>query len=325
MNKPLISKVAKQLIKRAYAFTLGKPIGKYKEKERQLFLSSKLRHVSKQELVEDIRNFGFFSGSTVFVHSSLKNIGYIEGGAVTILEVLIDVIVHQCKGTLALPAFSINGTMHNTLQEGKCFDVIKTPTNMGALPLKFSKMDGVIRSVHPTHSVAAMGNEASWLTEGHISCGTNFGPGSPFHRLIETDGYICGLGTHLGTVTFYHVLEDTIPDYPVNIYSKDSPFEIVCKDINGVEHRNKYYSHKKDGSRTRIDSSNNIWIREIYTKYFEAYGNLRWHKIGETKAWVIKASDMYRCMKELCDMRLTIYTTESEGIPAPTGLKGTMG
>ncbi len=307
----------KDLIKRIYALTLNKPIKAMHKIFRKATLSRELRHISKQELINDIDSIGFPYGAVVFVHSSLKRIGFVDGGADAILGALIEVIVNNNKGTLALPAFSIIGTMHSTMQTIKSFDVRRTPTNMGALPRSFAKMRGVKRSIHPTHSVFAMGSLANWLTEEHLYCGTNFGPGSPLHKLIESDGYICGIGTHLGTVTFYHVLEDTEPDFPLQVYSDDSPFEIICKDVNGMEHMNTYYSHKSDGSRTRIDSPNNPWIRNVYTRYFEKYGDLQWHKIGETKAWTIKASDMYRCMNELCNMNLTIYTIKNEvNLPA---------
>ena len=58
-------------------------------------------------------------------------------------------------------------------------------------------------------------------------------PTSPLGRVLEADGYIMGLGTDLGPVTFYHVLEDLCGDsFPFPVYTPDSP--VVVKSRAGT-------------------------------------------------------------------------------------------
>jgi aminoglycoside 3-N-acetyltransferase len=47
------------------------------------------------------------------LHSSLKSIGYVEGGAQTVIEAILDVI--SSSGTLVVPTYSMRSSMSETL------------------------------------------------------------------------------------------------------------------------------------------------------------------------------------------------------------------
>ena len=157
-------------------------------------------------------------GAVVLVHSSLKALGFVEGGPSTVVDCLVESIVRRRHGTLVLPTFSIDGTMYGTLQAANpdtvLFDAVKTPSNLGAIPEAFRIYPGVVRSVHPTHSFAALGPLAQELTATHHLCGSTFGQGSPMAAMLSHDSWILGLGTNLGNVTFYHCLEEIEDDFP---------------------------------------------------------------------------------------------------------------
>ena len=84
------------------------------------------------------------------------------------------------KGTLVFPTFSIDKTMENTLNNKKyIFNPNTTPSTVGKITEVFRTLPDVKRSLHPTHSVAALGPLAEELTNTHLDDGTNFGRSSP--------------------------------------------------------------------------------------------------------------------------------------------------
>ena len=68
---------------------------------------------------------------------------------------------------------------------------------MGFVTEVFRRTPGVVRSIHPTHSVSALGPLARHLTEAHHRAPSVFGTGSPWQRFADTlpvvDEYAMGL------------------------------------------------------------------------------------------------------------------------------------
>ena len=286
--------------------------------KRQLSRRSEARqrdtqsHFGKEHLVAELEACGFRNEGIVFVHSSLSALGYVEGGARTVVDALRTVIVEQRHGTLAMPLFSLDGSMYDTVRSGAVFDVRSSPSLMGAITEAFRGFPEVERSLHPTHSVGALGSRATWLVGGHETCGSNFGDGSPLGRLLEAGGLLMGLGTDLGPVTFYHVLEDRRDDFPRRVYTSDSPLRATCIDTDGARHEIAVMCHDPQQSKTRIDRAAGRWIRNYITTYLETHGGLRWHTLGAGKLWIIDTRDMYRCLEDLLDQGITIYTVQEQ-------------
>lgn len=274
---------------------------------RKRQLSGALTHVSAQTLQRDLSASPLPAGASVLVHTSLKAIGFVEGGADAVVDAMIRSVVEVGGGTLMLPTYSIDGTMRNTMLSGRVFDVRTTPSNLGAIPEAFRRRPEVRRSVHPTHSFSALGPQAAWLTADHHLAGSNFGSDTPMMRLMERGGYLMGIGTHLGTVTFYHCLEDMLDNFPLAAYSDDSPFEVRCIDWSGHEHTLRLPAHSPIHVETRIDRPENHAIRDLYTQRLEARAGLRWFPVGTTRGWVIALDDMYRECLHLLEEGLSIY------------------
>ncbi|WP_217619280.1 AAC(3) family N-acetyltransferase, partial [Achromobacter sp. GbtcB20] len=121
--------------------------------EQQIRRSS--RHVTRAELVRDLAGLGIARGDTLFVHSSLKSLGYVEGGAAAVVGALQDAAGPE--GTLLVPTYYLPaGTVKAACEmEGYVFDPNRHGTNMGRLPETFLTQAATHRSVHPTHSVSA--------------------------------------------------------------------------------------------------------------------------------------------------------------------------
>lgn len=182
-------------------------------------------------IASDLRNLGILPGQTVLVHSSFKAMGPVPGGLETVLRGLLDALGDA--GTLLMPALSLR------IKPPQAFDVRRTPASIGALPEYFRTRPGTLRSLHPTHSVCAVGPRARGLLAHHHLDRTPCGPHSPFRKLAESEGRIIMLGCGLRPNTTMHALEE----YTAPPYLFGPPCVYTLKDHEGRTHRRQYSTH----------------------------------------------------------------------------------
>src|SRR5262249_46342225 len=90
-----------------------------------------------------------------------------------------------------------------------------------------------IRSAHPTHSVAAFGPMAEQLIADHHLAKTPCGKGTPYGRLLDTDGNILFMGTDIGVMTFFHYVEEELESQlPFSPFTTQS-FVLQSRDRHG--------------------------------------------------------------------------------------------
>ena len=168
------------------------------------------------DLLRRLRRLGIEPGDTVLVHSSFDAFEGFTGKPTDVIAALEEVIGPQ--GALLMPTLPFTGTAVEYVKENPLFDVARTPSRMGLITELFRRSPGVIRSVHPTHSVAVWGAGAESIALGHHEAKTPCGKGTPFTRLLERQGKILLLGVDIGSVTFYHgveeILEARLPTSP---------------------------------------------------------------------------------------------------------------
>ena len=58
--------------------------------------------MTKQELVEELKKIGLKEGMEIEVHSSLGSLGYVEGGAETVIEALMECVTD--RGSIFMPS-----------------------------------------------------------------------------------------------------------------------------------------------------------------------------------------------------------------------------
>jgi len=158
--------------------------------------------LSKNQLTTAFRQAGLAKGDLILVHSSLRKLGPVEGGADTVLDALMEVIGPE--GTLALPTHSFDVV---TARQ-PVFHQILTPSSVGTLSNVFRKRAGVLRGLHPTHSIAAIGPLAKKLMEGHEKEATPCSANSPYARLREWNGKVLIIGEGLECCTLFHACEE---------------------------------------------------------------------------------------------------------------------
>ena len=159
---------------------------------------------TRDAIIRDLHALGVREGDTILMHSSMKSLGTTETP-----EYVLDAIQAAVgdSGTLALPALSY-ATVGS---ENPYWDYYETPACVGLLPETFRHMPGVLRSVHPTHSVCARGAGAAALVAGHENDHTPVGENSPYRKLPGLGGKILMLGCTMRPMTFMHGVEEVAP------------------------------------------------------------------------------------------------------------------
>jgi aminoglycoside N3'-acetyltransferase len=116
--------------------------------------------------------------------------------------------------TLVMPAFTFHvpgGDLPAHFRANPRFDARRQPSQMGIVSEIFRRTPGVLRSLHPTHSVCALGPAAADLTAEHHLGATTFGARSPFAKMADLDTVVIGLGKpYYRVLTQTHVPEDLL-------------------------------------------------------------------------------------------------------------------
>ena len=271
------------------------------------------KHVTRTQLTADLLKLGVNAGDTLFVHSSLKSLGYVEGGADAVVGALQDAVGPQ--GTLLLPTYYMpGGTIRGTCElKDYVFDARKHGTNMGRLPEAFLASPGTLRSIHPTHSVSAWGKHAAYLTEAHHKAPSVFGTGSPWQRFLEIpNAKVLGLGITMGPVTFYHLLEDTLGDaFPIRVW-QDKTYQMPCLDSEGKTWQVPVRPYDPALSERRIDHKLRADLQAYFKQEFERAGLRVNGRVGDADSWFIPAAGFFDHLKQLAFKNITIYSTADE-------------
>lgn len=155
--------------------------------------------LSRQQVKDALVREGISSGDVLLVHSSLRSVGPIDGGADALIDGLLETV--GSDGILAMPAFNYTRPLPTPY-----FDMHATPSRAGALTECYRKRPESVRSFHPTHSVVAQGKRAAEFLSGHEKC-LAFGVGSPIDRLAHAGGWVLLLGVTQTANSCVHVGE----------------------------------------------------------------------------------------------------------------------
>lgn len=151
--------------------------------------------LTKADIVAGLKEVGLKPGDKVLVHSSMAALGKVEGGPETVIDALIETVGE--KGLVAVPTFACKAP----------FDRKSSTTALGAVPDLLWRRPNAVRSLHPTHSVAAIGNGAEELIKDHEKAPTAYGEGTPYYKLAKSGGKILLLGVDQDRNTTLHTAE----------------------------------------------------------------------------------------------------------------------
>jgi aminoglycoside 3-N-acetyltransferase len=224
-------------------------------------------------LVEDLRELGVEEGDTLLVHSSIRAVGEMENRADTLLDALCKAVGEE--GLLVLPTHT--WAYINALNP--VFSVEKSTSCVGKLPEIFRKRPDVIRSWHPTHSVAAWGRDAAAFCAGHETFDTPCAWDSPWGRLAQRNGKILMLGVPLTRNTFIHGVEEW-EKVPGRLTPGWEPLVTIAPDGRHID----VPSHRHMGNVS--EHYDKLGEPLIYTKLAQT------GKVGEAFSWLFPAEPL---------------------------------
>jgi aminoglycoside 3-N-acetyltransferase len=178
------------------------------------------RPVTGPELAEDLRALGVRPGTVLMVHTRMSAIGWVVGGAETVVAALLDALGPD--GTLLAYVGWSDGTggmdrwppeWQDAYRRARPpFDALfsESDAQMGRVPERIRTWPGAEASGSHFRRMVAIGPKAGWLTENQ-PWDHAFGPGSPLAKLVEADGQILMLGAPLDRLTIIHHAESLVP------------------------------------------------------------------------------------------------------------------
>jgi len=177
-------------------------------------------------IYQDLTKLGIRRGDILLVHSSLSSLGWVCGGAQSVILALMNVVGND--GTLIMPAHS--GDWSDPAEWGNppvpkewnqiiyenmpAFEPEKTPTRgMGCIAELFRTFPDTIRSNHPQVSFSANGKYAKKIIENHV-LSPQLGMNSPLGKMYNLRGKVLLLGVGYDSCTSFHLAESLINEMP---------------------------------------------------------------------------------------------------------------
>ncbi|MEU9795669.1 aminoglycoside 3-N-acetyltransferase [Streptomyces sparsogenes] len=173
--------------------------------------------VTRGRLGRDLAALGLGEGDVVMFHTRMSALGYVAGGAQTVIDALRDVV--GTRGTLMVTCGWNDAPPYDFVTwpqawqdalraEHPAYDpaLSEADHNNGRLPEALRRRPGAVRSRHPDVSFAALGAAAEELMADH-PWDDPHGPDSPLARLVAHGGRVLMLGAPLDTMTLLHHCE----------------------------------------------------------------------------------------------------------------------
>lgn len=164
--------------------------------------------VTWQDMQAALGRLGVRECDSLLTHSSFKSLGETENGADTVVKGMQSAVGEQ--GTVVFPTLCQKDWEH--VYENWHTDA---PSDVGYLTNYFRLLPGAKRSNQATHSIAAIGRHAEYLTSTHGESGlrygifgdTPFSADSPWEKMYELNTKVLFLGVGLRKCTFRHYAE----------------------------------------------------------------------------------------------------------------------
>lgn len=244
----------------------------------------------KEELMAQIQAMGIRPDDTVMIHISMRAVGEVENGADGVIDAFRDYLT---DGLFLVPTH----TWASVNRANPVYDVRSSVPCIGALPTVAAFRRDGIRSLHPTHSMWAVGKGAAEYVANEENCPTPGMPGFAWERLGKVGAKILLIGVGHERNTFIHAVEE-IADIPDRLAE---PFDITIYDYEGKVHTHPYSNHYCSRHPHVSEQFPN------FEKAFDYHGVQTFGKLGNADVRIVDAA---KCR----DIVLKIYSRTKEDL-----------
>ena len=269
-------------------------------------MNSKIANYNKQQLKGQLESMGLKGDETILIHSSMKAIGVVDGGADTVLDAWME---YFKDGLLLLPTH----TWKTVNADNPVYNPYTTPSCVGLLTNMFMKRDGVIRSLHPTHSMSGYGKNAAEYLAGEEYNNTPCTPGGCYDRLKEVGGKVLLVGVGHERNTYIHSVEEVL-NVPNRL--SDMPMELVIELQEESNNSGKLPPYNRDdGWKKHTDNKlcRKVYVRKHYNaqqphisedfvklnQIFLDSGVVRKVKFGDADSLLCDAKGMFNIVRQV--------------------------
>lgn len=253
---------------------------------------------TKKTIIEDLKKIGIKPTDTLLVHSSMNAIGEVKNGADDVLDGFIE---YMKPGLLVFPTH----TWETIGEERLVCDLRSEPSCVGLLSNLFMKRSGVLRSWHPTHSVAAIGKDAKSFIESNEKYDTPCHRESSWGKLLDRKAKILFLGCSLRCNTFMHAVEEW-NNIPNRIAETHQQLKIIIPDGKLIDMPIRRHHHPL------IDVSQNY---EKMKEVFIFVGAAIRGYIGAAESFLCDAHGMYEVTTALLKINPALFDDDAPVCP----------
>ena len=193
--------------------------------------------LTQKDIVDDLKRLGLECGAAVEVHSSLSSMGFVEGGASTVINALMDVVGED--GAIIMSAYLVTPLIPLTEEEKmkgitakvrKLDENANCKTGMGVIVDTFCKLPDTYMG-KGINRVCAWGHDATLHSRG-------------YEYLLSIDGWVLLIGVDIHRCSCMHTAEDKV-EWPKEILEYFQLPEEIQRQYPKTDWYVEYQDHQK--------------------------------------------------------------------------------
>ena len=168
---------------------------------------SEVAMFTKKDILKQLHAMRAPQNSIVLMHSSLRSVGAVEGGAEALLDTLIEYFTKE-GGLFCVPTHTWDTLGKDCLT----LDMLHPTSNLGALSVIAANRADGIRSENPCHSMMVFGDRtrAETFVADEPNIATPTAPNSCYGKLYTERGYVLLVGVSQAKNTFLHTVDEIL-------------------------------------------------------------------------------------------------------------------
>ena len=216
--------------------------------------------LTRRDIADSLKALGLERGDCVEVHSSLSSLGYVEGGALTVIQALMDTVGEE--GAIVMSAYRVTPPLPLSEDEKRKGIVAKVrfleedadeKTGMGMIADTFRKLPGTCLG-KGIHRVCAWGHNAHCHSQG-------------YDYLLSLDGWVLLMGVGINRCSCMHTAEDEIglPDVISEYFEPPENIRRQYPDTHWyIQYNDPHRSPPVDAwEKVRVEAERRGFIRRV--------------------------------------------------------------